>query len=90
MIAVTGGFRIELGPVRISSRNSSRVFLLALVSLAIAWRLAYVAQLEAWIQRYAGRVDRKAGAIAWGTAALFLMPCPALLRSFRAEGTRLA
>jgi Dolichyl-phosphate-mannose-protein mannosyltransferase len=46
-IAITGGFRIELGPVRISSRNAVRVLLLAVVPAALAWRLGYREWLEA-------------------------------------------
>ena len=37
-IAITGGFRIELGPVRISSRNAVRVLLIAVVPAALAWQ----------------------------------------------------
>jgi hypothetical protein len=73
VIAVTGGFRIELGPARISSRNSSRVFMLALLALAAAWRLAYQDHVEAWMQRHAGRIHPLAASIAWSAAAVVLV-----------------
>src|SRR5688500_16241069 len=49
-VAITGGFRIELASIRISSRNASRIFLLAAVPAALAWRLAYREWLEVWLQ----------------------------------------
>jgi hypothetical protein len=51
LIAVTGGFRVDLGPIRISSRNAIRAFLLSLVPAALAWRLAYQDWLEARVTR---------------------------------------
>ena len=73
VIAITGGFRVEAGPVRISSRNSSRIFLLALLALAGAWRLAYQVQVETWLERHAGRLHQLAPAVAWTCAGLFLL-----------------
>ncbi len=49
-VAITGGFRVELGSIRISSRNASRIFLIAALPAALAWRLAYRERLEVWLQ----------------------------------------
>ena len=49
-VAVTGGFRIDLGSIRISSRNPSRIFLMAALPAALAWRLAYRDALEVWLR----------------------------------------
>jgi Dolichyl-phosphate-mannose-protein mannosyltransferase len=51
IIGLTGGFRISVGPIRISSRNSARGFLLALLPAALAWRLAYQDWLEERVAR---------------------------------------
>jgi len=72
VITATGGFRIELGALRISSRNPSRILLLALLSLAIAWRLAYVEPVEAWLTAHTGRLRRLAPIAAWTAAGVFL------------------
>jgi hypothetical protein len=53
LIVITGGFRIDVGPIRISSRNAVRGFLLALLPAALAWKLAYQEWLEA---RVAGSI----------------------------------
>jgi hypothetical protein len=58
LIAVTGGFRIELGPIRISSRNAVRGFLLSLVPAALAWRLAYQEWLELRLSRSIPLLER--------------------------------
>jgi hypothetical protein len=49
-VAITGGFRVELASIRISSRNASRIFLIAALPAALAWRLAYRERLEVWLQ----------------------------------------
>ena len=49
-VTITGGFRIQVGFIRISSRNASRIFLLAALPAALAWRLAYRHWLERWLQ----------------------------------------
>jgi hypothetical protein len=54
-VAITGGFRVEVGPIRISSRNASRIFLFAALPAALAWRLAYRDWLERWLQSHAAR-----------------------------------
>lgn len=48
-VALTGGFRIELWGMRISSRNALRIFLIGAIPAIVAWRLAYVERLEAWL-----------------------------------------
>lgn len=73
VIAVTGGFRIEAGPVRISSRNFTRIFLLAVLALAGAWRVGYQAQVEEWTRRHAARIHQLAPVIAWASAATLLI-----------------
>ena len=47
VVAISGGFRLELWGLRISSRNALRIFLIGAVPAVIAWRLAYVERLEA-------------------------------------------
>ena len=64
LIAVTGGFRVEFGPVRISSRNAARVFLFALLPAALAWRLAYTEWLESYLRRSRPALQRAALPIA--------------------------
>jgi len=49
-VAITGGFRIEWGSIRISSRNASRIFLIAALPATLAWRLAYRDRLERWLR----------------------------------------
>jgi hypothetical protein len=49
-VAITGGFRVEIASIRISSRNASRIFLIAALPAALAWRLAYRDRLEVWLQ----------------------------------------
>jgi hypothetical protein len=49
VVAITGGFRIELWGMRISSRNALRIFLLGTLPVIVAWRLAYVERLETWL-----------------------------------------
>ena len=39
-ISITGGFVVELGPLRISSRNANNPLLLALLAMGAAWILA--------------------------------------------------
>lgn len=53
VVAITGGFRIEVSSIRISSRNASRIFLFATLPAALAWRLAYRDRLERWLQAHA-------------------------------------
>ena len=64
-VIVTGGFRIEVGSIRISSRNASRIFLFAALSAALAWRLAYRDPLEVWLQARR-ELLRKAGLLLAG------------------------
>ena len=66
--AITGGFRIQIGPIRISSRNASRIFLIAALPAALAWRLAYRERLEAWLTSHRTGL-RRMGLIATLAAA---------------------
>ena len=86
VIALTGGFLIELGPIRLSSRNASRVLLLALLALVSAWRLAYrdwvtrrarampgaIANVDRWLHTTAPAFERAAPALAWALGAILL------------------
>ena len=40
VISITGGFVVELGPLRVSSRNANNPLLLALLAIGAAWILA--------------------------------------------------
>lgn len=71
-VTFTGGFRIEVGAIRISSRNASRIFLFAALPAALAWRLAYRDRLEVWLQARRGLL-RKAGLLLAAAAALGLV-----------------
>ena len=71
-VTLTGGFRIEVGSIRISSRNASRIFLFAALPAALAWRLAYRDRLEVWLQARRGLL-RKAGLLLAAAAALGLV-----------------
>ena len=41
IVAATGGFRIEIGPLRFSSRNATRIAYAGAILALVAWRLAY-------------------------------------------------
>jgi hypothetical protein len=71
-VTLTGGFRIEIGSIRISSRNASRIFLFAALPAALAWRLAYRDRLEVWLQGRRGLL-RNAGRLSAAAAALGLV-----------------
>ena len=71
-VTITGGFRIQAGPIRISSRNASRIFLFAALPAALAWRLAYRDRLEVWLQSRRGLL-RKVGGLSAAAAALGLI-----------------
>ncbi len=71
-VAITGGFRIEVGSIRISSRNASRIFLFAALPAALAWRLAYRDRLEVWLQSRHGLL-RTLGVLSAAAAALGIM-----------------
>ena len=58
-IAITGGIRFELGPVRISSRNPVRPALLAIALAAVAWRFG----LRVWLEILARRLEAMGGAL---------------------------
>jgi hypothetical protein len=70
---VTGGFLLQLGGLRISSRNPSRVTLLALALAAIAWRLAYRDSLGVRLRQLrsaAVRFDRRLSSCSTGFVRL--------------------
>jgi len=69
VVVVTGGFRIEIGSMRISSRNASRIFLFAALPAALAWRLAYREWLEVWIVTHRAALRRLGAALAVASAA---------------------
>jgi hypothetical protein len=79
-VILTGGFRIEVGSIRISSRNASRIFLFAALPAALAWRLAYRDPLEVWLQARR-ELLRKAGLLLAGAAALGLVAAGVLYGS---------
>ena len=64
VVAITGGIRLELWGLRISSRNPLRIFLLGAVPAVWAWRLAYVERLDAWLVRSRPMVRRIAPVLA--------------------------
>ena len=72
VIAITGGFRVELWGLRISSRNALRIFLLGAIPAVWAWRLAYVERLDAWLVRAQPIVHRLAPALAGALAMVVL------------------
>ena len=71
-VAITGGFRIEIASIRISSRNASRIFLFAALPAALAWRLAYRDRLEVWLQSRRGALQR-AGVAVTAAAAIGIL-----------------
>ena len=86
VIWVTGGFLLQLGGFRISSRNPSRVALLAVTLVVIAWRLAYrdwlgvrlrqlssaAARFDRGLSSWAAGFVRGAPFLAWTMAAAVL------------------
>jgi hypothetical protein len=72
VVAISGGFRLELWGLRISSRNALRIFLIGAVPAVIAWRLAYVERLDAWLVRVGPRLRSLAPAIVWAMAIAVL------------------
>jgi hypothetical protein len=84
LVAITGGIRYDIGPLRVSSRNPVRPALFAPLCIALAWRLAR----WDWRQLRAGRVGHAARfvepAIVWGAAACLLTL--GLLYGVRAAG----
>ena len=72
VVAITGGFRLELWGLRISSRNALRIFLLGAIPAVWAWRLAYVERLDAWLVRARPIVHRLTPALAGALAIVVL------------------
>ena len=78
VVWVTGGFLLQLGGFRISSRNPSRVTLLAVALAVIAWRLAYQDWLRVRLRQLpsaGARFDRRLSS--WATA--FVRGAPVLV-----------
>src|SRR5262245_58741321 len=71
-IMITGGFRIQIASIRISSRNASRILLIAALPAALAWRLAYRDPLEHWLLTRQ-RLLRTLGVVLAAIAALGLL-----------------
>jgi hypothetical protein len=67
VIAATGGFRIEIGALRISSRNATRVALAGVVLAMAAWRLAYREDVRRAIRALPGRVSRTEAILGTGS-----------------------
>jgi hypothetical protein len=63
IVAITGGIRYDIGPLRVSSRNPIRPTLVALLFASIAWRLAYEEVLNQHIRHLSARPRRIEGAI---------------------------
>ena len=72
VVAITGGFRLELWGLRISSRNALRIFLLGAIPAVWAWRLAYVERLDRWLVQARPVVHRIAPALAGALAVVVL------------------
>ena len=79
-VTITGGFRIEVASIRISSRNASRIFLFAALPAALAWRLAYRDRLERWLQSRHGLL-RTLGVLSAAAAALGILAAGVLYGS---------
>ena len=88
IISASGGFRLEIGGLRISSRNATRVAAAGVLLAFVAWRLAYredlqraaraltarLARMDLRLASKAATFDRIAAALACGMAvALFLL-----------------
>jgi Dolichyl-phosphate-mannose-protein mannosyltransferase len=87
IVAATGGFRIEIGPLRFSSRNATRIAYAGAILALVAWRLAYREHVRQAARALPGlltcaelrfatateRLGRLAGPVAWAIAlALFV------------------
>ena len=87
IVAVTGGFRVDVGPLRVSSRSAGRVLLLAAAAAALAWRFAYrdttarwlrqafafVRRLDTFLRNSSPHFNRAAAPLVWTfAAALFV------------------
>ena len=86
-IAVSGGFVVDLGALRISSRNPTRVAAAGILLALVAWRLAYRERLrraalavpgalrrtEVRFAAMADRLPRVAGYFAWSSALALLV-----------------
>jgi Dolichyl-phosphate-mannose-protein mannosyltransferase len=79
-VTITGGFRIDVGSIRISSRNASRIFLFAALPAALAWRLAYRDRLELWLQSRHARL-RTLAVLSAAVAALGILAAGVLYGS---------
>ena len=87
IVTVTGGLRIDIGPIRISSRDAGRVIVLGLLAAVAAWHLAYrdslvrlfrrapstLARLDAFARLSLVRFERAPALLAWGFAAAVLV-----------------
>ena len=85
-IAASGGFRVEIGTLHLSSRNPTRVAAAGILLALIAWRLAYREQLrsaasalpglvtrtELRLEAAAERLARVANHLAWAVALALL------------------
>src|SRR5690349_4079281 len=83
LIAVTGGFLIELGPLRVSSRNATRVTVLAVIAAALAWRLAYRGALATGV-RLAPSIVRRIDAAVLELRPSFVRAAPTAVSALAA------
>jgi hypothetical protein len=97
VVAATGGFRIEIGALRISSRNATRAALAGTVLSIVAWRLAYrdhvrgaVRSLPRWLARIEGRLASAGAAGRRGAEVAAWLTALALLALAIAYGSRTA
>ena len=79
VIFATGGFLLDLGPVRVSSRNASRVLVLALALAVIAWRLAYRQWVARRLQQIPSALRRTDESIRFSAATFERVSGPAAL-----------
>ena len=58
IVAATGGFRIEIGPLRVSSRNATRIAFAGAILALVAWRLAYREHVRQAVRALPGLLRR--------------------------------
>ena len=74
IVAATGGFRIEIGPLRFSSRNATRIAYAGAILALVAWRLAYREHVRQAARALPGLLRRTEGRFA-ATTERFAHAC---------------